>query len=78
MRYFTNFSEALADFRESGGAMNVIQPGSGDDGPLFAVGEYEDIADTIDGSPKGATMQALYEGGMTEEEVVAELSDWTN
>ncbi len=71
MRYYRDFQKALADFRESGGAMNVIPPLPGDDSPLYVVGESEDIADTIDGNPREATMEALYAGGMTAEGVLA-------
>lgn len=69
MKSYTTFTEALADFRLSGGAMNFY------DG-VFQVGDLEEIAEVVTGTAKEATAEALRVGGLSDEQIAAELADW--
>ena len=71
MKTFGLFEDALEEFRQSGGAMNYDQHSK-----TWAVGEYEEIAELSDYSPRVQTVFALYAGEFTDEMVDSELADW--
>lgn len=71
MKIFREFDEALSEFRQSGGAMNYDQVDNS-----WAVGEYEEIAELSDYSPRIQTVFALHAGGFDDEMTETELSDW--
>ena len=71
MKTFGVFSEALSAFRNSGGAMNYDQLDN-----RWAVGEYDEIAELSDYSPRIQTVFALHAGGFDDDMTESELSDW--
>jgi hypothetical protein len=75
MSMHPNFDEALAEFRQSGGAMNYhcAMP----DAPeAWQVCDGKELEEQIEGTAREATESALAEGGMSDDEIAAELSDW--
>ena len=71
MKHFRNFNEALESFRLSGGAMNY----DGMTG-VWSVGEYQEMVEFAETTPREQTEYALLQGGFTGEQIAIELSDW--
>lgn len=70
---FTDFSLAIACFRDVGGAMNVHQA----NGNTWEVDEFPDeLAERITCTPREATVIALSVGGLSPAEIEAELYGW--
>lgn len=67
----SDFSAALAGWREHGGAMLY------DAGQWFAAPAEEIESRTID-SARSATFEALRRGGLSTRQIAAELGDWTD
>lgn len=68
------FNEALEAFRERGGAMNYLQNVGNATGGWQVLDAELLIDQGID--PRKATEDALDRGGMSQEEIAAELADW--
>lgn len=71
MKTFGLFEDALEEFRQSGGAMNYDQLDN-----RWAVGDFVEIDELSDFSPRYQTEYALLAGGFTDEMVELELADW--
>lgn len=71
MRHYRDFNEALESFRLSGGAMNY----DGMTG-VWSVGEYQEIKEFSEATPREQTEYALAEGGLSDEQIDKELEDW--
>lgn len=72
--YYDNFADALSEFRLSGGAM-CFASATSDDAASWEVTHAEELTECFM-DPRAATENALREGGMTDEQVTAELADW--
>ncbi len=77
MAMFGDFAAALAEWHESGGAMNYH---CGDvNGPAaWEVASACELAERMEWTPWEATMSALRQGGLTESEIAAEMADWAD
>jgi hypothetical protein len=73
MQNFRNFSKALAQWRDYGGAMHVVQK---DGRPLFQVGEYEEIEKIVGNTVKQQTIEALRVGGLSSAQITKEMVHW--
>ena len=71
MKSYKVFDEALEEFRNSGGAMNYDQFSQ-----QWSVGEYGEMVDFAETTPREQTEYALLQGGFTGEQIAIELSDW--
>lgn len=71
MKTFGVFNDALSEFRSSGGAMNYDQFDN-----RWTVGEYEEIAELSDYSPRIQTVFALHAGGFDDDMTETEMLDW--
>jgi hypothetical protein len=74
MKYYSDFDQALTEFRESGGAMLYDEPG-------WHVGDAVEITEMVnwDGDAKtlrDVTEYALEMGKLTGEEISRELAYW--
>lgn len=77
METFEDFDEALAYFRESGGAMNYGCELHGKSRSLWFVGDGQWIAEMVEPmSAKEATVHALETGGLSESEIKQIMQDW--
>lgn len=76
MKTFTNFSEALNHFRESGGAMTFSLKHFPYESDTWYVGETDEIHEMTEADPYFATEHALFTGGLTPDQITAELADW--
>jgi hypothetical protein len=78
MAQYVDFSDALEAWRETGGAMNFVAGmGRVHDGPdTWEVSTCEAIAERCTCSAREATVSALLAGGLTEDQVAAEMADW--
>ena len=90
MNWFHDFQEALAEFRDGGGAILYAKnPADGrfawQVGPADLIGkraadslptDYIGRRDAIDRTAKKATEYALAQGGMTDREICDELADY--
>jgi len=75
VRELATFSEALAALRESGGAMHYRQA-TRQEPSYWIVGPCDEIAETTGYSPHKCTVNALRRGGMSDEQITAELAAW--
>ena len=78
MQFYRNFAKALEDFREGGGAMLVLAPAAYGEHCTWQVGEFHEIAEATDQAPKDATRRALVAGGLCDDEVDAEMAEWSD
>lgn len=78
MKNFDSFEAALAEFEESGGAMNFCDAHLPGEQKIWQVGTLEEIdeATNDDVTPRYATEHALREGGKPEAEIAILLEDW--
>lgn len=68
---FQDFTDALQEWRDSGGAMN-FSPSDG-----WEVVDGRDLADRVD-SVRAATVYALEMGGLSPGQIIEEMTDWTD
>ncbi|MBW7863591.1 MAG: hypothetical protein H3C30_04150 [Candidatus Hydrogenedentes bacterium] len=76
MRTHREFSGALADWREGGGAMchaGAVLPG---EAPVWQVGTAEEVAEVSTCSARDATVAALAAGGLGGEKIAEAMADW--
>jgi len=76
MKQHADFDEALAEWREVGGAMNHQQPTPHNSESWEVWQSLSDLEEAVDCSAKTATVTALRAGGMTEQQIATEMEDW--
>lgn len=76
MALFENFENALAHWRAYGGAMNYVYAMPHEEHDSWEIVDADDLAESIDCTPKEATIQALQMGGMDADEIVEEMRYW--
>ena len=69
------FEEAYQEYQDDGGAMNYIQAGS--DGPeMWQTGTCAEIREATGASPRDTTEDALYAGGLSQQEIDKQMDEW--
>ena len=76
MNTYTDFSQALADFRQSGGAMTFSPAHFNRESDTWYVGATDEIQEMSEANPYFCTENALFAGGLTPDEITVELRDW--
>lgn len=78
MKNFDDFEAALAEFAESGGAMNFCDTHLPGERKIWQVGTPEEVneATNDDVTPRYATEKALREGGVSESQIADLLEGW--
>lgn len=76
LRGFDDFGDALAFFRDAGGAMNYTPATRRGERDLWFVLDCDELIEQGVSDPKRATEIALARGGLTQKQIDAELADW--
>jgi len=75
--FHQEFETALSKWRKMGGAMNYYQPIPGEDSGQWSVWSFcENLEETITCSARDATVEALRQGGMDEQQIAEEMADF--
>jgi hypothetical protein len=77
VKYFVDFDEAYAEWREDGGAMTHTDGWSrGEHARTWYVAPAPEIAEIVTCSPRMATEIALAMGGMRDADIDSAMADW--